>query len=125
MTAGEGGAGSGGPGSGGLGGGLGGGLSELLKQAARIKEKISDMQAELQNRRVEGTAGGGMVTAVVNGKGELLELRIEREVVDPNELEMLQDLVVAAVNQAMKNSRDTLQEEMSKLTGGIKIPGLF
>jgi DNA-binding YbaB/EbfC family protein len=107
------------------GSGLGGGLGELLRQAARIKERISDMQAELQNRRVEGTAGGGMVTATVNGKGEVLSIKIEREVVNPDEIEMLQDLVVAAVNQATRNSRDALQEEMSKLTGGIKIPGLF
>jgi hypothetical protein len=101
------------------------GLGDLLKQAARIKERIAEMQAELLKRRVEGTAGGGMVTAVVNGKGELLEIRIEPAVVDPKETEMLQDLVVAAVNQAMKNSRDALQQEMSKITGGIRIPGLF
>jgi DNA-binding YbaB/EbfC family protein len=115
--------GSGGP----FGGGPGpfGGIGDLLKQAANIKQRLSDMQAELQNRRVEGTAGGGMVTATVNGKGELLALRIEREVVNPDEIDMLQDLICAAVTQAVRNSRDALQEEMSKLTGGIKIPGLF
>ncbi len=113
-----------GGGSGGFGGG-GGGFGDLLKHAARIKEKIADLQAGLQNLRVEGSSGGGMVTAVVNGKGELLELRIEREVVDPADVPMLQDLIVAAVNQATKNSRDAIQAEMSKLTGGIKIPGLF
>jgi hypothetical protein len=107
------------------GGGFSGGLGELLRQAARIKERITDLQSELANRRIAGTAGGGMVAAVVNGKGELLELKIEREVVNPNEIDMLQDLVVAAVNQATQNSRDAVQEEMAKLTGGIRIPGLF
>lgn len=109
------------------GGGFGGmpGLGDLLQQAGRIKERIAEMQAELANRRVEGTAGGGMVTAIVNGKGELLTLHIEKAVVDPADVEMLQDLVVAAVNAASRNSRDAMQDEMSKLTGGLRIPGLF
>jgi DNA-binding YbaB/EbfC family protein len=110
---------------GGSGGGFSGGLGELLRQAARIKERITDLQSELGNRRIVGSAGGGMVTAVVNGKGELVELKIEREVVNPDEVEMLQDLIVAAVNQATQNSRNAVQEEMAKLTGGIRIPGLF
>lgn len=112
--------------SGGGAGGFGGGaFDNLMKQAARIKDRITDMQSDLEKKRVEGTAGGGMVTATVNGKGELLTLKIEPSVVDPNEIEMLQDLVVAAVNAAVRNSRDALQQEMSKITGGIKIPGLF
>ena len=90
-----------------------------------MKERIAELQNELANRRVVGTSGGGMVTATVNGKGELLSLRIEKAVVDPSDVEMLQDLVVAAVNAASANSRDAMQDEMSKLTGGIRIPGLF
>jgi hypothetical protein len=113
METGEGGA--GGP------GGIGGAFGELFRHAARIKERI----AELQKREVQGTAGGGMVTATVNGRGELVSLRIEREVVNPEDVEMLQDLVVAAVNQAVRNSREALQEEISRLTGGLRIPGLF
>ena len=120
--AGEGGSGSG---SGGQGGGGFGGLGDLLQQASRIKERISEMQQELASRKVEGSSGGGMVTATVNGKGELLAVKLEKSVVDPNDVEMLQDLIVAAVNDAGRRSRDAAQEEMSKLTGGIKIPGIF
>ena len=102
-----------------------GGFGELLQQASRIKERIAAVQGELANRKVEGSSGGGMVTATVNGKGELLAIRLEKHIVDPGELEMLQDLIIAAVNDAGRRSQALAQEEMSKLTGGIKIPGLF
>ncbi len=110
---------------GGGGGGGFGGLGDLLQQASRIKERISEMQNELANKKVDGTSGGGMVTATVNGKGELLAIKLEKNIVDPSDIEMLQDLIVAAVNDAGRRSRDAAQEEMSKLTGGIKIPGIF
>ena len=82
------------------------------------------VQEELAGKTVEATAGGGMVTAVVNGKHELVTLKIEKEVVDPEDIEMLQDLVVAAVNEGVRRSQEMAAEEMSKITGGISIPGM-
>jgi DNA-binding YbaB/EbfC family protein len=101
------------------------GLGNIMKQAQLMQQKMARMQSELENRQVEATAGGGMVTAVVNGKQKLLSLKIEKSVVDPQDVEMLQDLVVAAVNEAVKKSQDLAQEEMGKVTGGLNIPGLF
>ncbi|HEX9655219.1 MAG TPA: YbaB/EbfC family nucleoid-associated protein [bacterium] len=105
------------------------GLNELLKQAQKMQEKIQQVQDELSNLKVEGTAGGGMVTAVANGKQEILEIHIDKQVVDPDDLEMLEDLVVAAVNQALAKAQEMANEEMSKaaggmLPGGFKIPGM-
>jgi hypothetical protein len=110
------------------GGGEGGfrgfdGLRNLLGQVHEIKDRIQQAQEALAKKRVEGASGGGMVVAVVNGKGELLELRIEKAVVDPNDIAMLQDLVIAAVNQATRNAREEMQNDLSKLTGGFNIPG--
>jgi DNA-binding YbaB/EbfC family protein len=85
---------------------------------------MAEMQEEMANKQVEASAGGGMVTAVVNGKQQLLDLKIEPAAVDPDDVEMLQDLVVAAVNEAIKQSQQMAQEEMSKITGGLNIPGL-
>ena len=82
------------------------------------------MQEELASREVKAQAGGGMVEAVVNGKGELLSLRIEPEVVDPSDVEMLCDLVVAAVGEAQKRAQEMMQQEMGRITGGLNIPGL-
>jgi len=82
------------------------------------------MQEKLAAKTVEATAGGGMITAVVNGKYELVSLKIEREVVDPEDIEMLQDLIVAAVNEGVRKSQEMAQEEMAKVTGGLNIPGL-
>ncbi|MFA7535900.1 MAG: YbaB/EbfC family nucleoid-associated protein [Desulfuromonadales bacterium] len=101
------------------------GLGNIMKQAQLMQQKMARMQEELENRQVEATAGGGMVTAVVNGKQKLLSLKIEQSVVDPQDVEMLQDLVVAAVNEAVKKSQDLAQEEMGRITGGMNIPGLF
>jgi hypothetical protein len=101
------------------------GLGNIMKQAQLMQQKMARMQAELENREVEAASGGGMVTAVVNGKQKLLSLKIEKSVVDPQDVEMLQDLVVAAVNEAVKKSQDMAQEEMGKVTGGLNIPGLF
>ena len=86
--------------------------------------KMEEMQAELEDERIEGTAGGGMVKVVANGKQEIIEVKIEKEVVDPDDVEMLEDLIVAAVNQAQEKAQELAAEKMSGLTGGLKIPGL-
>lgn len=101
-----------------------GGIGNIMKQAQQMQRRMSEMQEELENKQVEASAGGGMVTAVVNGKQQLLELKIEPAAVDPEDVEMLQDLVTAAVNEAIKKSQQMAQEEMSKITGGMNIPGL-
>jgi DNA-binding YbaB/EbfC family protein len=101
------------------------GLGNIMKQAQQMQAKMARMQEELAIREVEATAGGGMVTARVNGKQQLLELKIEKAVVDPEDVEMLEDLVIAAVNEGMKKSQEMVQEEMSKITGGMNIPGMF
>jgi hypothetical protein len=99
-------------------------LKNLMKQAQQMQAKLARVQEEMKAREVEATAGGGMVAARVNGAQELLEIRIEREIVNPDEVEMLQDLVKAAVNEAMRKSREMVAEEMGKITGGMGIPGL-
>jgi nucleoid-associated protein EbfC len=96
-----------------------------MKQAQLMQQKMARMQQELETREVEASSGGGMVTAVVNGKQQVISLKIEPSVVDPEDLEMLQDLVMAAVNEAIKKSQDMIQEEMAKVTGGLNIPGLI
>ena len=101
------------------------GLGNLMKQAQMMQKKMAQMQQELETKEAEASAGGGMVTARVNGKQKLLALTIEPAVVDANDVEMLQDLVVAAVNEAIKKSQEMIQAEMGKLTGGMNIPGLF
>jgi len=103
----------------------GGGLGNIMKQAQQMQARIARVQQELETREVEATAGGGMVTARVNGKQQVLDLKIEKDVVDPEDVEMLQDLVLAAVNEAVKKSQDMIQEEMSKVTGGMNLPGMF
>jgi DNA-binding YbaB/EbfC family protein len=100
-------------------------LAGMMKQAQKLQAKMMEMQAELGNRTVSAQAGGGMVEAVVNGKQELVSLRIDPEVVAPDDVEMLQDLIQAAVNEALNRSREMMATEMAKLTGGMQIPGLF
>jgi DNA-binding YbaB/EbfC family protein len=100
-------------------------MMSMMKQAQKLQAKMMEMQAELGNRTVSAQAGGGMVEAVVNGRQELLNLRIDPEVVVPDDVEMLQDLITAAVNEALNRSREMMAQEMSKLTGGMQIPGLF
>jgi DNA-binding YbaB/EbfC family protein len=100
-------------------------MKEMMRQAQRLQSKMSKLQEELASRQVEASAGGGMVKAVVNGKPELISVSIEKDVVDPEDIEMLQDLVVAAVNEALTRSKELVEGEMAKLTGGLKIPGLF
>jgi DNA-binding YbaB/EbfC family protein len=100
-------------------------MMSMMKQAQKLQAKMMEVQAELGNRTVSAQAGGGMVEAVVNGRQELLNLRIDPEVVVPDDVEMLQDLITAAVNEALNRSREMMAQEMSKLTGGMQIPGLF
>ncbi len=100
-------------------------IMSMMKQAQKLQAKMAEMQAELATRTVSAQAGGGMVEAVVNGRQELLSLRIDKEVVSPDDVEMLQDLILAAVNEALNRSREMMAQEMSKLTGGMQIPGLF
>ena len=100
-------------------------LGGLMKQAQALQRKMQELQAELGERTVTAQAGGGMVEAVVNGRQELVSLNIDPEVATPDDVDMLQDLVLAAVNEALNRSREMVAQEMSKLTGGLQIPGLF
>ena len=99
-------------------------FGNIMKQAKKIQEKIANMQAELESRTVEATAGGGMVTVVVNGKFEILSMKIDREVVNSEDVDMLQDLIMAAVNEGIRKAQEMASTEMSKITGGFNIPGL-
>jgi DNA-binding YbaB/EbfC family protein len=101
-----------------------GGLGNMMKQIQKMQAKMEELQAELEKTEVEGTAGGGMVKVVVNGKQDLLEITIDPEVVNPDDIEMLQDLIVAAVNQAKQKAQEMQAEQMSQLTGGLNIPGM-
>jgi hypothetical protein len=103
----------------------GGGLGQMMKQAQKMQAKIMKIQEEMAERSVEASSGGGMVNVTANGKQEVLSIRIEPEVVDPEDVEMLQDLVVAAVNEALKKAQEMVAEEMAKVTGGMSIPGLM
>jgi DNA-binding YbaB/EbfC family protein len=100
-------------------------LGDIMKQAQRMKAEMDRIQAEVAARTVEGSAGGGMVTVVANGKGELLSVRIDPEVVKGGDIEMLQDLVAAAANEALRKARELLAQEVSRLTGGLNLPGLL
>lgn len=100
-------------------------MQEVLRQAQQMQERLARVQEELAGRTVEASSGGGMVTAVVNGRQEVLSIRIEKEVVSPEDVELLQDLVAGAVNEAMSRSRKMMADEMAKITGGMNLPGLF
>jgi DNA-binding YbaB/EbfC family protein len=99
-------------------------MGNLLKQAQKLQSQMEKMQAELEEKTVEASAGGGMVKVVVNGRQELVSIHIEPEVIDPEDKEMLQDLIVAAVNEALAKAREMISEEMQKLTKNLNIPGL-
>lgn len=103
------------------------GMGNLLKQAQKAQAQIARIQEELATRTVEASSGGGMVIVQANGRGEILSIKIEKEVIDPTDPDMLQDLIVAAVNEALRKAQEMMQEEMGKLTQGlgINIPGLF
>ncbi len=100
-------------------------MGNLMKQAQKLQSKMLKMQDELADKTVETAAGGGMVKVVANGRQQILSLEIEKEVVDPDDVEMLQDLVLAAVNDALVKSQEMVSEEMGKLTGGMNIPGMM
>lgn len=102
----------------------GGSMNKMMKQAKKVQDEIIKMQAELQEREFEATAGGGAVSVKVNGKQVVLDIQIKPEVVDPEDIEMLQDLIMAAINEAIRVSQDTISNEMAKITGGFNIPGL-
>ena len=101
------------------------GFGNILKQAQEMHAKIAQLQEEMAGRTVEASAGGGMVNVVMNGKQEVVSLRIDPEVVSREDVEMLQDLIVAGVNEAIRKSQEMMTEEMKKVTGGLNIPGLF
>ena len=100
-------------------------MANLMKQAQKVQKQMMEMQEELALRTVEAAVGGGMVTVVANGQQDILSIKIDPEVVDPTDIEMLQDLILAAVNEAHRKAHEMMTEEMSKLTGGMKIPGLM
>lgn len=99
-------------------------MNKMMKEARKVQEQIVQMQEELHKRELEVTAGGGAVTVRVNGKQEILSLKITPEAVDPDDVEMLEDMIMAAVNEAVKQSQDMVSGEMAKITGGFNIPGL-
>ncbi|MBU1181470.1 MAG: YbaB/EbfC family nucleoid-associated protein [Pseudomonadota bacterium] len=101
------------------------GIGNMMKQAQKLQAGMVKLQEELALRTVEATSGGGMIKVQANGKQQIVTIRIEKEVVDPDDVEMLQDLIIAAVNDALSKSQEMVSQEMSKLTGGISIPGLM
>ena len=106
--------------------GMGGNMNNLVKQAQKMQKDMEKLQEELKDRTVEASAGGGAITVVASGRKEIKEIVIKPEVVDPNDVEMLQDLIVAAVNEAIRKADDMVNSEMNKITGGLGgIPGLF
>ena len=100
-------------------------MGEMMKKAQQFQQQLSEIQQELGSKTVSGTAGGGMVTATFNGRSELMDIVIEPEVVSRDDVQMLQDLVLAAVNDGLVKAKQLSQNEMGKLTGGMNIPGLF
>jgi len=100
------------------------GFGNIMKEAQKLQQQLAAVQEEVAKRKVNATAGGGMVTVEANGKQELVSIKIDREVINPDDAQMLEDLVLAACNEAIRKSRDMVQQELSKLTGGLKIPGL-
>ena len=101
------------------------GMGDMMKQAQKLQAKMIKLQEELAEKTVETSAGGGMVKVIANGKQQIVSINIEKEVVDPEDVEMLQDLIMAAVNDALTKSQEMVSGEMGKLTGGLKIPGLM
>jgi hypothetical protein len=100
------------------------GFGDMMKQVQKMQAKMQELQEQLEHERVEGSAGGGMVKAVVTGKGDLKEVKIDPEVIKEGDIEMLEDLIVSAITQAQANAQQKQQETMSELTGGLNIPGL-
>ena len=100
-------------------------FGNIMKQAKKMQERMVELQEELATKSVDATAGGGMVSVTVNGKFEILSLKIEKEVVNSDDVEMLQDLIVAAINEGIRKAQEMAAAEMGKITGGMQIPGLM
>ncbi len=100
-------------------------MNFLMKQAQELQQKMAKIQEDLATKTISSEVGGGMVKATVNGKQEVVSIQIEKEIIDPNDPVILQDLVISAVNKALRESREMVQAEMSRLTGGIKLPGMM
>lgn len=100
-------------------------MGNMMKQAQKLQSQMLKIQDELAAKTVEAASGGGMVKAIANGRQQILSIQIEKEVIDPEEVDMLQDLIIAAVNDALNKSQEMVSAEMSKLTGGLNIPGLM
>ncbi|MGI6711285.1 MAG: YbaB/EbfC family nucleoid-associated protein [Bacillota bacterium] len=105
--------------------GFGGNMQKMMKQVQKMQADMARIQEELATRMVEASSGGGVVTVTANGKQEVVAIKIKPEAVDPDDVEMLEDLLLAAVKEALKKSQDMATQEMSKVTGGLKVPGLF
>jgi DNA-binding YbaB/EbfC family protein len=101
------------------------GMGSMMKQAQQLQARMLKMQEELAEKTVESAVGGGMIKVVANGRQQIVSIRIEKEVVDPNDVDMLQDLILAAVNDALAKSQEMVSSEMGKLTGGLNLPGLM
>ncbi len=99
-------------------------LGDMMRQAQKMQQEVLRAQEEAKKKTAEATAGGGMVTVVASGAGEIVSINIEKDVVNPDDVEMLQDLMIAATNEAIKRAQELVNEEMSKLTGGLNLPGL-
>nr|WP_084666974.1 YbaB/EbfC family nucleoid-associated protein [Thermanaeromonas toyohensis] len=102
-----------------------GNMGKVMKQVQKMQSQLAKIQEELAQRTVEATSGGGAVRVIVNGKQEIVSLHISPEAIDPEDVEMLQDLIVAAVNEALRRSQEMMASEMAKITGQLKLPGLF
>ena len=100
-------------------------MGNMMKQAQKLQAKMAKLQEELSEKMVETSSGGGMIKVIANGKQQIISIQIEKEVVDPEDVEMLQDLILAAVNDALAKSQEMVSGEMGKLTGGLNIPGLM
>ncbi len=101
------------------------GMGNMMKQAQKLQSKMLKLQEELAEKTVETASGGGMVKVVANGRQQIVSIQIDEEVIDPDDVEMLQDLILAAINDALAKSQEMVSGEMSKLTGGINIPGMM
>lgn len=106
-------------------GGGGGQMQHLMRQAEEMQKKMAKVQEELEQREVEASSGGGVVTARATGKQDIVSIKIAKDAVDPNDVEMLEDLVLTAVREALRKSREMVETEMKKVTGGLNIPGLM
>lgn len=113
------------PGMGGMGGMGGGNMQQMMKQAQKMQENMMKVQQETEEKEVEATSGGGVITVCANGKKEIISISIKPEAVDPDDVEMLEDLILAGCNAALKAADDMMKDEMGKVTGGMNLGGLM